>query len=239
MIEINLLPGAGKKSRSRSAGIDLKGAIASAVARVNDPYLIAAVASAVIAAAVVGGMFWVQRGSAATLDTQLQQATQDSIRFSTVIAAKHKAEAERDSVLRQVQLIESFDARRFVWPHIMEEVSQALPAYTWLTSIEQINAPAPAASKPATKGKQAAPVDTIPAVPPVEFRIVGNTVDLQALTRFMRVLEASPFIQNVQLAGTTLVLLDGKQVTEFRLTAAYQKPDPAVIHTVPISLAVR
>ena len=246
MIEINLLPGTGKKPRNRSAGIDLAGVIGKITAHVKDPYLIAAVASAIVAAVAVGGMFTVQRAKASTLADALQTAQQDSIRFSAVIREKHKAEAERDSVLRQVQLIESFDARRFVWPHIMDEVSRALPPYTWLTSIAQTNketvkpaapAPKPGAKKPGAK--QPAAADTTPAQPPVQFRIVGNTVDLQALTRFMTQLEASPFIQDVQLVKSSLVLVDGKEVTEFQLDAAYQHPDSSMVRTVPVSLSMR
>jgi len=47
----------------------------------------------------------------------------------------------RDSVVNQVNLIRSFDDKRFVWPHIMDEVSRALPPYTWLTSVTQTSAP--------------------------------------------------------------------------------------------------
>ena len=73
----------------------------------------------------------------------------------------------------------------------------------------------------------------------IKFRIVGNTVDIQALTRFMKVLEASPFIENVQLERSSIILVDGKEVTEFALSAAYQTPDPSTIKTVPVSLSVR
>jgi hypothetical protein len=71
------------------------------------------------------------------------------------------------------------------------------------------------------------------------FRIVGNTVDIQALTRFMKLLETSPFVQNVQLARSELVLLDGQEVTEFQLDAEYQRPDSTMVTTVPASLSVR
>jgi Tfp pilus assembly protein PilN len=119
-------------------------------------------------------------------------------------------------------------------------VSRALPAYTWLTSISQTNTDAltPSAGG-AKRGKGAAPpVDSLVNMA-AEFRIVGNTVDLQALTRFMRVLEASPFIENVQLVRSELKLVDKKEVTEFTLDAAYQQPDSSVIRKVPVSLAVR
>jgi hypothetical protein len=34
-------------------------------------------------------------------------------------------------------------------------------------------------------------------------------------------------------------MLDGKEVTEFQLDAEYERPDPAVLQTVPVSLSVR
>ena len=73
------------------------------------------------------------------------------------------------------------------------------------------------------------------------FRIVGQTVDIQALTRFMKQLEASPWIENVTLAKTEIVTLQpqNKEATEFTLDMRLQKPDSAVIHRVPLSIAVR
>ncbi|HEY8312007.1 MAG TPA: hypothetical protein VIG47_15690, partial [Gemmatimonadaceae bacterium] len=62
MIEINLLPGTGKKPRNRSgAGINLSGMASGLASKVNDPLLLSAVASVLVAALVIGGMFWHQR----------------------------------------------------------------------------------------------------------------------------------------------------------------------------------
>ncbi|HWG34738.1 MAG TPA: PilN domain-containing protein, partial [Gemmatimonadaceae bacterium] len=153
-----------------------------------------------------------------------------------------------DSVVRQVELIKSFDKNRYVWPHLMDEISRALPPYTWLTSVAQSNVTTAAqqdeASPSAAKGKKAAapkgppPVDTT-SVPVVRAHIIGQTVDIQALTRFMKLLEASPFIQNVTLVKSSIVIADGKEVTEFQLDASYQAPDPSAIKSVPVSLSVR
>jgi Tfp pilus assembly protein PilN len=124
----------------------------------------------------------------------------------------------------------------------MDEVSRALPPYTWVTSIVQTNSitTAQQPSGPPPKGAKAGPpaVDST-SVPRVQFKLIGNTVDIQALTRFMKVLEASPFIENVQLERSSIILVDGKEVTEFALSAAYQTPDPSSIKTVPVTLSVR
>lgn len=240
MIEINLLPGSGKKTRSAGPSLNLAGLVAGISAKVKDPLLVSAVGFSLVAILAVGGMFWFQQSRATTLTEQLQQAEQDSIRFAAVIKEKRKAEAQRDSLLRQVALIKSFDDKRFVWPHIMDEVSRALPPYTWLTSVSQTNTSAVPADEPAPdkKGTGPAAVDST-SVPPVRLRIVGQTVDIQALTRFMRVLEASPFLENVQLVKSTLIMVDGKEVTEFQLDASFERPDPSMIRTVPITLSVR
>jgi Tfp pilus assembly protein PilN len=131
----------------------------------------------------------------------------------------------------------------------MDEVSHALPAYTWLTSIVQTSAPptmqaaAEIKKEDPTKSKKPAKkvtevVDEGPSAT-MKFHMVGNTVDIQALTRFMKDLEASPFVQNVQLAKTSIVIAEGKEITEFQLDAEYQTPEPGAIRTVPVSLSVR
>jgi Tfp pilus assembly protein PilN len=239
MIEINLLPGAGKKPRGKSTGFDVTGVFGGIAAQVKDPWLIGACACAVMATLAVGSMYVVQRREEVSVDDRLQKAQQDSIRYVAVIRETRKVAARRDSVIRQVELIKAIDSKRFVWPHIMDEVSRALPPYTWVTSVTQTNvttSPAAAPADPKDAKKRLA--DTVD-VPRVAFRVVGNTVDIQALTRFMKLLEASPFIENVQLVKSSMILIDGKEVTEFQLDAQYQVPDQSAIRTVPVSLSVR
>ena len=248
MIEINLLPGGGKKSRGRNVGAGLAGSLSGALAKVKDPYLLSAVGASIAAIAIIGLLFVTQAARERSLVAKEQKAVQDSTRYATVVAEKRKAEAQRDSVLRQVNIIKAIDDDRFVWSHIMDEVSTVVPPYTWLTAVAQTSdviSPA-AAPAPAPKGRDAAKkeapkdgagVDTTVTRPTLSFRIIGLTVDIQALTRFMRLLETSPFIQNVQLAKSTPLIVEGNQVTEFQLNADYETPDPAAIRRVPFTLS--
>ena len=245
MIEINLLPGTtSKKPRGRSGGgVDFAGAAAGIASSIRDPWLIGAVSSVVFAGAVIAGVYWWQRGQTQKLNAELDVQVSDSTRYTAVIREKRLAESQRDSVVRQVELIKTFDSKRFVWPHIMDEISRALPPYTWLTTVQQTNtATAPVITAgPPKPGEAVAKLPELDssAVPRVHLKMVGNTVDIQALTRFMKLLEASPFLENVQLEKSSIVLIDGKEVTEFTLNASYQEPDPSAIKTVPVSLAVR
>ena len=187
-----------------------------------------------------------------TLVEHERKGVEDSARYKVVLAAKTKAEATRDSLYQQVAIIKSIDDSRYLWPHLLEEISNALPQYTWLTLVTQTSTPpsssiADANAKPAAPGakvkdpsakEKKAHADSVLAVASrsTKFRIVGHTVDIQALTLFMKTLEASPFIQNVQLTKSDLVIVDGKEVTEFQLEAESQKPPPFIIRTVAMSV---
>ena len=249
MIEINLLPGSGKKTRSE--GFNLKAFAGQAGSRIKDPFMIAAAVSIVAATMSIGYLHMAQTAKADDLTERERRAVQDSTRYVAVLRERNRALAQRDSVRRQLEIIKSIDNDRFIWAHIMDEVSRALPPYTWLKSIQQSAVlaaastpapPPPAPPKDGAKpsGKAAPPPPPVEAAPAsLKFQIAGNTVDIQALTRFMKLLEASPFVKNVTIAKAELVTLDGKEVQEFLLEAEYERPDASVISTVPVTLSSR
>lgn len=244
MIEINLLPGAGKKSKRGGGGasFDVGAAFRGFAAKVTDPFLLSAVASAILAAVVIGGLYTHQTARMKGLEARERRAVQDSASYAIVVKSIRRAQAQRDSVLRQMNIIKVIDNNRFVWPHVMDELSRALPPYTWLTSVAQSN-PQTAAPPPPTaagaNGKPAVNADSAAAAQPVQVQIVGNTVDIQALTRFMKSLEGSEFLKDIQLVKTTVIPVDGKDVTEFQLRGTYQQPDSASVRRVPIAVSVR
>jgi Tfp pilus assembly protein PilN len=243
MIEINLLPGAGKKSRGAGAGVNVGASFATAANRVKDPFMLLAAASIIAAGAAISMLTLRQQAVSSDLASREQKQVQDSTRYAAVLREKKKAETQRDSVMRQLNIIKTIDNDRFVWPHVMDEISRAMPQYTWIVSVKQISAPTAAggaaddANKDKDKKKKAAVQEEAPQ--PMKFTVVGNTVDIQALTRFMKLLAASPFIQNVQLVNSQLAQADGKEVTEFTLEAQYHQPDSTAIRTVPLTLSVR
>lgn len=240
MIEINLLPGAGKKARGKAGGPDVGSKVASAASQLGTPYLLIFIASLALSGGVMAFMYKTQQDKGDELTATEQKQVQDSTRYAAVLREKKKAETQRDSVMHQLNIIKTIDNNRFVWPHVMDEISRAMPAYTWLTALEQTSAVTVVGSVDTTKKskKAKAEIEDEPA-PKLTFRITGNTVDIQALTRFMKLLEASPFIQNVQLEKSDLAVVDGKDVTEFALSAEYQQPDSTAIRTIPLTLSVR
>jgi Tfp pilus assembly protein PilN len=262
MIEINLLPGDGKKKRRAKTTsatkfeFNLKPPqwLVGITEKITDKYMLGAIGASGLSGLLLALMFISQTARGAMLEAREMKAVKDSAQFSTILNAKARAEATRDSLYQQIAIIKSIDDSRYLWSHLMYEISNALPQYTWLTAITQTSQPrSVAAADTSTKkvvadtsqtprqraaaagrAKKARSDSLLAAAKELKFRIVGHTVDIQALTRFMKSLEASPFIQNVQLSRSDLVQAEGKEVTEFTLEAETQTPPPFAIKTVPL-----
>ncbi len=251
MIHINLLPGANKKAAARQS-IDLSAFRAGFAGVFKDKFLIGAVAAVVVSLAGVGYLYTAQNAKSAELEAHRDRAVGDSTRYANFLKDRYHAEAVRDTLLRQVNIIKSLDEDRFVWAHVMDEVSRALPQYTWLTNLAFTGTPqgstnvvsmpkadTSAAAKKKAAGKPPKRLDTDVPRDAIGLRVSGHTVDIQALTRFMKDLEASPYLTNVQLDRSELALELNKEVTQFQLTIAYNRPDSTVIRRAPLTLSVR
>jgi hypothetical protein len=75
--------------------------------------------------------------------------------------------------------------------------------------------------------------------PALSFQLNGRTIDIQAYTRFLRQLEASPWIENVTPVSAQTVVEKERPVTAFSIRATYVKADSAYIRTAPFSQSVR
>jgi Tfp pilus assembly protein PilN len=250
MLEINLLPGSNTMSRG---GGSPAGFLGFTGVSVRDPWIVGTAAAVVVAVTTVGLLLSAQHARAGAVAEKLGRAVRDSTRYSKVHDVGRRLTAERDSVQRQLQIIRTIDENRYNWAHILDEISRALPVYTWLTTLEQTSTvPLPPGADTlaggttampqaaAARAKQAAVVqDIIEVHPPLTIRIVGQTVDIQALTRFMRQMESSPFLQHVALGKSEIVLVEGTDVTQFELLAEYEVPPPGVVRTLPLVVPVR
>ena len=64
-------------------------------------------------------------------------------------------------------------------------------------------------------------------------------MDIQAYTRFLRQLEASPWLREVTALSAETVVEDERPVTAFAIRATYEQADSAYMRTVPLSQSVR
>src|SRR3954470_8953403 len=209
MIEINLLPGDGKKKKRSKTAISTKFEfslkpppwLADLTGKMTDKYMLGAVGAAGASAALIILLFISQTARGALLEARETKAVKDSAQYSAVLNAKAKAEATRDSLYQQIAIIKSIDDSRYLWSHLMYEISNALPQYTWLTVVTQTSAPKSVAIADTSSKKATAATDSannaksprqralerqvaqkarsdslLASAKQVQFKIVGHTV---------------------------------------------------------------
>ncbi|HEX9632722.1 MAG TPA: PilN domain-containing protein [Gemmatimonadales bacterium] len=224
MIRINLLPGPQKKRRG-GAGFNF-GSATELLAKIKNPLLLGVMGGWVAGLVVIGGLWVFQARQLAVLRDDHERVEAEARRYRTLIREKRRAEGLRDSLVAEIQAIRAIDGERYVWPHILEEVTKALPDYTWLVSLQTM----------------AATFDDLAdstAPPPIRFAIEGRTPDLSAYTRFVSQLAASPWVRNAEFGAVQSVLEDERPVQSFSVTVTFRAADSAFIRLAPIQESVR
>jgi Tfp pilus assembly protein PilN len=210
MIEINLLPGTEKRKKQRpKLALKLPGG-SPAVDRITAFMAVAWI----IGPLVLAWMFFGVRSERSGLQSAIDQAAADSVRYARLIETQASLQARQDTISQKLTIIQDIDAGRYIWPHILDEISRALPPYTWIESIQN-----------QAEGRQ------------VGFTLRGRTGNLAALTRFMDALEASPFLRGVELVSSEQAFISREEtrlVNDFVLTGLFQHPPLDVIETVPL-----
>ena len=158
MITVNLRPG----QRRKRSGNPLKGmldrlsVLRELSAKVKDPLLMGAVGAWVLVVTGLGLIYLNNVRQLYTLQPRLEQARSENRRFKAFLADKRRQEKIRDSLLAQITVIRSVDGDRYIWPHLLDEITKALPAYTWLVDLG-VTAPVVANTAPRPAG---APADS-------------------------------------------------------------------------------
>lgn len=211
MIEINLLPGARKRKRRSGGGFAFK---LPENLPALDRMVLFIVAAWIIAPAVGGWMYFGVKGEQRDVEAALVQAVADSTRFAGLIQTQQRLRARQDTIAQKLAIIQEIDAGRYIWPHVMDEVSRVLPSFTWLRRMDQV------------QGGMAP-----------QFLIEGRAGTVPAITSFMNGLEASPFIREVEILTSEQAAVDNdpnRVVHNFVLRARYQRPSLEDIETVPL-----
>ena len=214
MIEIDLLQGGGwgRDGRSRTADTGVRSR-----RLLRDGWILGS-ALAIIGSLGVGTYLAVSiPARTAGLEEALRAALADSARSAGLIERMQALGARRDSIAARVALIRGIDARRYLWPRIMDEVAGVLPEEAWLTRLAQVESQEDA----------------------VRFEVEGMSRDNFSLTRFWNGMESSPFIRNVRLIGTVNVASEsagevGGDLYHFVLQAESEHPAPEVLDFVPV-----
>lgn len=175
MIEINLLP----ESQRARQGPPTDGNTGGGL-RI-DVWGVALLISALTIPPGAAALWWLQRTEAVELGARLEAVVADSARLAELRAASDSLRARSREIRERVALVEQLDRDRFAWPHLMDEISRALPPPAWLTSLRQLSAP-----------------------PDLSVELQGVAGSPLAITEFVRGLGMSDYIADVKIIGSQL-----------------------------------
>jgi Tfp pilus assembly protein PilN len=219
MITINLRPGAKRQVQRGAAFAGLGERFRGMTSGIREPWQMLAIAAWAVVILGLGFLFISSGARMASLGPQLTDARSEYTRYQGFMREKRREERARDSILAQIGTISAVDRDRYVWPHMLADIGDALPDNTWLTTISHI----PPAVAPAPG-----------ELPLPSVAITGRTADLGNYTTFLRRLEASPWLVNVLPLQANQVLEGNRAFTEFTIQASFSRADSSVIRTTPI-----
>ncbi|UCC23777.1 MAG: PilN domain-containing protein [Gemmatimonadales bacterium] len=217
MIEVNLIPGGKKRSakkggRGKGMSLSLSGGGGSS----RDPWVLGAIVAWVGVVGAMGWFYFSLTRQVEEVEVAIATQVQDSARFAEIIEQVQGLIARRDSIIQRVDIIQSIDQDRYVWPHVLDEVARALPDYTWLTGM----------------------VQTVPP-PDLQVQLTGQAGNNFAVAEFITRLSDSPFIRVADFVSSSQVVQDqgdaGQQIVyDFTLEVYFQPPPPEILETVPL-----
>lgn len=215
MIEINLHPGAEKRKGGDRGGPSFElpdfGDFAGLESLRADPWQTAMIAVIVLVPLVVGGLWYLQRSDEQAIRQRLETAREDSARLAELRSLNDSLVQRRRQIRERVELVKNLDEGRFVWPHLLDEVSRALPEFAWITGIQRDS-----------------------QQPVLRVSLQGVAATPIYITQFMRNLEASPYIGDVQFRGSNRTTANELPAHEFRVVVSYSAPPTDAIRTQPL-----
>jgi len=213
VIEINLLPGSVKRQKKKLPGFRV-----SAIRRPKLPAMDRSrawlVGVWVVGLAALAWLHFSSTSQLRQLEADVNAAQRDSARLAKLRILNDSLQRQITEVGARLQVLQEIDAGRYTWAHVFDEISRALPQYTWLISLQEVAPTAPDAS--------------------ARIRIVGRTGNTFALARFMQDLEASPFLQRVTIISQSEVIENEKSLYAFTIDTEYEEPPPDAIEMRPL-----
>ncbi len=197
MIKINLLPPEKRKKLKKVAPAKKKAGM-PALLKIKlklDPLVVSVAALIIAVVLIVGSFFWLGHKESSlkerrdTLQIKLN-------RLNQVIHRIDNLKLQTKQVRDRMEVILEVDRNRFLWPRILDEISSALPRYTWLESITEIT-----------------------PFPQLTLRVEGNTMSNLLLSELISKLENSSMLTDIRLISSAERVHGSYQTKYFVLEA--------------------
>lgn len=214
MIRVNLAPQQGKKAKRAAQGAIRPALRLPSLSGGASKWMTFALLAWLAAPAAGAWMQLAGMREVRALEESVRIAQDDSARLAAIHLASAALRARADTIRSKVEVISSIDHGRYVWAHITDEISRALPEHVWLTELLFLSNDSPLESP--------------------RFVLNGRTGSAFALSELMRQLAASPFLADVTLVQTSRVTEGDIRVYAFAVEAQYRRPESEMVEMRPV-----
>lgn len=213
MIEVDLHPGREKETKGAVLGdFELEMPEWASVGEWRtDPWTAAVAGGALLLVLGVAGSWLQQENRADELDRRLESAVSDSARLAELRSLSDSLVDRRDEIQRRLRLVKELDQNRYVWPHLMNELSRALPDVAWLVSVQRTS-----------------------TLPDLTATVRGVAANPLAITTFVRNLRDAPHVGSATIQGSSRQQVQGVTAQSFSLRITYTRPPDAQVRTRPL-----
>ena len=145
---------------------------------------------AVVLIALTAGL---ERTKVGALRRDVAQVQEEVRAIQPQVDRVKKLTSQREELERRLEVIRQLDEGRFVSVRMMDNMSREIPKYLWLTAVKQENSGI--------------------------VTVRGLTFSNLIVADFMMSMERNPMFANVDLIQTNRGTIEGRDVTEFAITA--------------------
>ena len=200
MIQINLLP---KEFRRRSSGLSLGK---------NEYYGLAAAAAVVF---MLAGVSFYQTKRINELNDEMEKATRMTQQLQKDIALVDALTDVKEKITQRLGAIDRLDQHRTTWVRILEDMSQRVPEFSWLSQIRETSA----GNQPGGAKKNASVSVASDQIQTIPMNIEGFSFTLNALANFMINLMRSNYFSDVELVSVDEMNFQEQKAYSYKLTA--------------------
>jgi Tfp pilus assembly protein PilN len=154
---------------------------------------------------LIGALFLIQKRELDNEKTLLEDAQAEKQSLQYVLTALEELEEQKRILTRKINLISRLKSRQGVGVIIMDELSQNLPDWVWLTEVDFNN---------------------------FNIHIKGKSLSNNLIADFISNLEESQYFSNVDLISSTLRETQNNRYLEFSLNANFVFPYTPVLPEV-------
>lgn len=198
MIRINLLTTEKKPAKKAAVTFDFSQQITAACGLLL-----------VVAGLAIGWRYWLVSRDAAQMDQAIAVEEKETARLHSVIVQVQQFEQRKAQLQQRVTLIEQLRREQIGPVHMLDQISNALPASLWLTEMKQ-------------------------TATPNEVLIDGRSLSLTGLSDFVANLERSGYFQRgIEIVNSATDVTGGPEteVVKFQIKALFKVPGDSAAST--------